>query len=169
MDDTRRLEKLLYELWSGDWQPAAARAGEVMREEMIRLGVWQTAVPADRAAVLWSVATGRMISEERTPYPDRTKERLSRLAGLVQHVSRMCERAPYLSQRTVDLRQAEEIYQRLLALPEGWRQEAVRRVVMGGEDVTHVVADAQIARNRVRSYGIDPNEAGDVSAAGVAS
>ncbi|PGH46939.1 hypothetical protein [Streptomyces sp. Ru87] len=167
MTETTRLHGLLHELWSGDWKPAAARAGEVMHEEMVRLGVWETVVPADRAAVRWAVATGRTITEQRVDTM-RIKRGLSGLVDLLQHVIRVCERAPYPTARTVELRQAAETYRRLAALPEGWREEVVRRVMMGGEDMPHAVAEAQMSRNRLRSwYGPEAVEDTPVTGAGV--
>ncbi|PGH50015.1 hypothetical protein CRI70_14380 [Streptomyces sp. Ru87] len=142
------------------------QAGEVMYEEMVRLGVWETVVPADRAAVRWAVVTGRTVTEG-APDAGRVKRGVSGLVGLLQHVIRVCERAPYPTPRTVELRQVAETHRRLAALPEGWRDEVMRRVVTGGEDITHAVAEAQLSRNRLRSwYG--PEAVDDAPATGTA-
>ncbi|MEU8349116.1 hypothetical protein [Streptomyces sp. NPDC048845] len=167
MTESTQLQELLHELWSGDWQPAAVRAGEVMHEEMVRLGVWKTAVPADRAAVRWATVTGHTITEQK-PDPERIKKGLLSLTDLLKHVIRVCDRAPYPTPRTVQVRQVAETFRRLAALPEGWRDEVLRRVVMDGQDMAHAVAEAQMSRNRLRSwYGPEAvDDAPDTGTAG---
>ncbi|MEU8349398.1 hypothetical protein [Streptomyces sp. NPDC048845] len=159
-DETGELKALLYEL-RGDTsheevRGAAARVGAAMHEHMTRLGVWETAGPADRAAVLSAMVSGSDLATQSDAA--RAEETARHLVELVQHVIGLCDGVPYPSQRQLQIRDSGEIYRRLLVLPEGWRQEVVRRV-HAGEYMTSAVHQARMAINRLRSRGIEPTRA----------
>ncbi|AXK35895.1 hypothetical protein DVA86_28015 [Streptomyces armeniacus] len=128
-----------------DWpdpNDAAGRAGHVMHTALTACGMWEKTLAAHRAAVLTAHAPFRMARPE--------------LAELAEYTAKVCagtaRRSPYRTDLKSQFDQAEEVLHRLEALPEGWRQEAVRLVL---HDLTVAVGSVQITLNRLDARGID--------------
>ncbi|MEU8351100.1 hypothetical protein [Streptomyces sp. NPDC048845] len=102
--------------------------------------------------MLWAMISGPGLA---TVSEARLAEDWRNLLDLVRHVIGLCDGPTHLSPRHIQSRDSDELHGRLQRLPEGWRQEVVRRIAAGA-NMASTIADAQMAINRLRSRGIDP-------------
>ncbi|MEV0112369.1 hypothetical protein AB0H77_03795 [Streptomyces sp. NPDC050844] len=140
-------------------QKSAEAVGPLLREQLIGRGLWDGLEPHDHAAVYWLMAEGHSVSGVKEKWLDGHREgrRIQSLHEAADHYGALCGAVwrPRSYGREGQIRSAVDFVNRFTALPDGWREEAMRRA-MAGQDIASAVADAARLRNVLKSvYGID--------------
>ncbi|MGC0423231.1 hypothetical protein [Embleya sp. AB8] len=161
-EDALALREMSATLWRWKLEPwpeiaeTARSAGPIMQDRLVANRLWESLPASEQAAVHWAMTSGHELAgltEARLDY-EREGVSIRRLADHLRHVADLCDGWKH-GKRAKDARYAEEIGRSLAALPDGWRGEAVRRI-MTGEDVPSTLADATRGINILRNvYGID--------------
>ena len=139
---------------------AAQRVGPALRDLLQALEVWDQMHPADRAAVLRTMAVGASFSGRRIqPESQHVESRAAEILATVAYISRESAWPQGLIDRPERHRsashRAQESWVRLSNLPEAWRWDCLRRV-QAGADLAATVHETALAINLLRShYGID--------------
>jgi hypothetical protein len=134
-------------------EQAARNAGPAMVAELRARNLWDDLCGADQAAVLWAAADSAFLDLE-TP---EGRAKLPELARTVEFVALLCGVAPPFTteDRTTGLQFTRQLAARLNALPAGWREEALRRVVMCDIGLHQAVNAAEEAIKVLRTSWID--------------
>lgn len=155
---TEGLKKWETHPW-GEVQRMARSVGPAILEQLVSRNLWDGMTPHDQAAVHWVMAEGHSISGvgEKWVSPDREGPRIESLHQAADHYGAICGGRwhPRSYGRDKQIRSGVEFTARFDALPEGWREEAMRRALTG-QGIASAVAQAAMYRNILRSvYGID--------------
>ncbi|MEV4037659.1 hypothetical protein [Streptomyces umbrinus] len=139
-------------------QRAAQTVGPLVLEQLVSRDLWDGLTQADQAAVHWIMASGYVISGVREDRLDRDREgpRIQSLYEAAEHFTALCGDRWYPGKRERELegRTAADFAARFTALPDGWREEAMRRA-LAGQDIAATIAEASMLRNVLQSaYGV---------------
>ncbi|UFQ16459.1 MULTISPECIES: hypothetical protein [Streptomyces] len=135
-------------------EQATRNAGPAMVAELRARGLWGDLCGADKAAVLWAAADSAELDLESP----EGRAKLPELARTVEFVALLCGVAPPFTteDRTTGLQFTRQLVARLKALPAGWREEVLRRVVMGDVGLHQAVNSAEEALMVLRTrWNID--------------
>lgn len=148
--------------WS-EVQRITESVGPAILEQLVGRNLWDGMTPHDQAAVYWVMAEGHSVAGvgEQWVHPDREGPRIESLHQAADHYGAMCGARwhPRSYGRDRQIRSGVEFTARFAALPEGWREEVMRRALTG-QGIASAVAQAAMYRNILRSaYGIDVRDA----------
>lgn len=153
--------EVLQEWSSRPWeevQKSAEAVGPLLREQLIDRGLWDGLELHDHAAVHWVMAEGHLVSvKEKWLDGHREGLRMQSLLEAADHYGALCGASwrPRSYGREEQIRSAVDFANRFTALPDGWREEAMRRA-LAGQDIASAVAQAALQCNVLKSlYGID--------------
>ncbi|WP_328846976.1 hypothetical protein [Streptomyces sp. NBC_00258] len=146
----------------GEVQRMAKSVGPAILEQLTERGLWDGLTPHDQAAVHWAMAEGHSVSRVGKPWlrPDREAPRIQQLHEAADHYGAVCGARWHPRSYGWDrqARSGVEFAARFTTLPDGWREEAMRRA-LAGQGIASAVADAARLRNILRSvYGIESTD-----------
>ncbi|MCX4910992.1 hypothetical protein [Streptomyces sp. NBC_00878] len=139
-------------------QRAAKSVGTLILEQLVSRDLWDGLTQADQAAVHWLMAEGHAVSGVQEERLDRDREgpRIQSLYEAADHFTALCGGRWYQGKqgRVREGRSAVDFAARFTVMPDGWREEAMRRA-MAGQDIASTIAQAAMYRNILRSvHGI---------------